>query len=99
MEFLQNLLPIIIYFLLIGLLIVGIVLGIKTIIALSKMEKVIDDVNEKMEKLNPIFSFIDFTSTKITSVADKIADLAGSAIGKLFSKKKSRKELKNEEDD
>ena len=99
MEALGNILPIIIYILLIILLAVGIVLGIKTIIALSKMEKVIDDVNEKMEKLNPIFSFIDFTSTKLTTAADRIADVAGSLLSKLFSKKKSRKELKNEEDD
>ena len=44
-------LPIIIMILLIIFLIIGIVLGIKAIIALDKAEKVIDNVNEKIQSL------------------------------------------------
>ena len=49
MEALSQTLPIIIYFLLIVLLIIAIVIGIKLITTLSKVDKLVDDVNEKLE--------------------------------------------------
>ena len=48
MEFLLQFLPIVIYFLLIIILVIGIVLGIKSIITITKVEKVVDDVNDKV---------------------------------------------------
>ena len=75
MLFLQEFLPIIIYFLLIILLIVGIILGVKAIKAIGKVEQVVDDVNKKVESLNGFFSVIDFTTDKIVSLSDKLIDL------------------------
>ena len=65
MEFWLTFLPLVIYILLIILLVVGIVLGIKTIITMTKVEKVVDNVNEKVESLNSVFNLIDFTTDKI----------------------------------
>lgn len=92
MEFWLTFLPLVIYILLIALLVVGIVLGIKTIITMNKVEKVVDNVNEKVESLNSIFSIIDFTTDKIASFTDKVVEVAGNIFGKLLFRKKGKKE-------
>ena len=99
MIFLQELLPIIIYFLLIILLIIGIILGIKAITAMNKVEKVVDDVNKKVESLNGFFSIIDFTTDKIVAFSDHLIDMLTSVFTRLFYKKKKNKndEKENEE--
>ncbi len=99
MYFLQDFLPIIIYILLIILLVVGIILGIKAITALGKVEKVVDDVNKKVESLNSFFSIIDFTTDKIVSLSDKVIDVISLAFSKLFSHKKKIKKTKVKEDE
>ena len=58
MDFWLSFLPVIIYILLIILLIVGIILGIKSIITVNKVEKVVDDVSEKVESLNGLFQIV-----------------------------------------
>ena len=98
MLFLQEFLPIIIYFLLIILLIVGIILGVKAIKAIEKVEQVVDDVNKKVESLNGFFSVIDFTTDKIVSLSDKIIDLIVNGFSKLFFKKKKVKKENMEEE-
>ena len=98
MLFLQEFLPIIIYFLLIILLIVGIILGVKAIKAFEKVEQVVDDVNKKVESLNGFFSVIDFTTDKIVSLSDKLIDLIVNGFSKLFFKKKKVKKENMEEE-
>ena len=98
MIFLQEFLPIIIYFLLIILLIVGIILGVKAIKAIEKVEQVVDDVNKKVESLNGFFSVIDFTTDKIVSLSDKLIDLIVNGFSKLFFKKKKVKKENMEEE-
>lgn len=95
MDFWLAFLPIIIYILLIIILIIGIILGIKSIITIKKVEKVVDDVNEKVESLNGLFHIVDFTTDKIVSLTDKVVDGLSGLAGKLFFRKKS----KNKEDE
>lgn len=95
MEFWLSFLPIIIYILLIIILIIGIILGIKSIITIKKVEKVVDDVNEKVESLNGLFHIVDFTTDKIVGLTDKVVDGLSSIASKLFFRKK----IKNREDD
>ncbi len=97
MEFLQIFLPIIIYFLLIIILIVGIILGIKFIRTTTKIEKVVDDVNDKVQSLNGLFSVIDFTTDKIVNLTDKLVDKISMLISKLFFRKNNKKENIEEE--
>lgn len=92
MEFWLSFLPLIIYILLIIMLVVGIILGIKTIITMNKVEKVVDNVNDKVESLNSIFSIIDFTTDKIASFTDKVVEVAGNFFGKLLFNKKGKKD-------
>ena len=99
MEFWLTFLPLIIYILLIILLTIGIILGIKTIITMTKVEKVVDNVNEKVESLNSIFNLIDFTTDKIATFTDKIVDAVGNLFSKLlFRKKKGKKVDDNEKE-
>ncbi len=98
MEFWLSFLPIIIYLLLIALLVVGIILGIKSIITVNKVEKVVDDVNEKVESLNGLFKIVDFTTDKIVTLTDKIVDAVSSVASKLFFHKKVKK-IKEEENE
>ena len=92
MEFLQDFLPILIYFLLIVILIIGIVLGINFIKTMKKVEKVVDDVNDKVESLNGFFKIIDFTTDKIASFTDKVVEVAGNLFSKVLFRKKRKDE-------
>ncbi len=94
MDFWLSFLPIIIYILLIILLIIGIILGIKSIITINKVEKVVDDVNEKVESLNSLFQIIDFTTDKLVSITDKVVDRISLLASRLFFRKKNKKEEK-----
>ena len=86
-SFLQTALPIIIYILLIVLLIIGIILGIRAIQTLNKVDKVVDDVNDKVQSLNGFFNLIDFTTDKIVSITDKVVDGVSGLIGIVFKRK------------
>ena len=85
--FLQTFLPIIIYILLIILLIVGIILGIRSIQTLNKVDKVVDDVNDKVQSLNGFFNLIDYTTDKLALFSDKFVNIISSVIKKVFVKK------------
>lgn len=82
-------LQIIIYFLLIIILVVGIILGIKSIKTMNKVEKVVDDVNNKVQTLNGFFNIVDFTTDKIVLLTDRIVDLISIGLTKIFKKKKN----------
>ena len=88
MEFLLQFLPIVIYFLLIIILVIGIVLGIKSIITITKVEKVVDDVNDKVQSLNSVFSIIDFTTDKLAMISEKVTNGITLFIDKIFKKGK-----------
>ena len=70
------------------LLLVLIILGIKLIITMDKIQKLVDNINTKVDSLNGLFSVIDFTTNKLTMVSDKIADAVTSLIKKIFNRKK-----------
>ena len=53
------------------LLIVLIILGIKLIITMNKIENIVDDINGKVRSLNGIFSVIDMTTDKLALLSDK----------------------------
>lgn len=96
MEFWLSFLPLVIYILLIILLVVGIILGIKTIITMNKVEKVVDNVNEKVESLNSVFNLIDFTTDKIAAFTDRLVEVAGSIFSKLLFRNKNKKRKKDD---
>ena len=98
MEFWLTFLPLVIYILLIILLVVGIVLGIKTIITMTKVEKVVDNVNEKVESLNSVFNLIDFTTDKIAGFNDRVIEVDGNLFNKVIFRKKRKRDDDYEEE-
>ena len=68
-------------------MIIGIILGIKSIITINKVEKVVDDVNEKVESLNGVFQIIDFTTDKLVTITDRVVDGLSTLASKVFFKK------------
>lgn len=93
MDFWLSFLPIVIYILLIAILIIGIILGVKSIITIKKVEKVVDDVNQKVESLNGLFHIVDRATDKIVSLTDRVVDGISGLASKIFSHKKKNKEV------
>lgn len=99
MEVLLQVLPIIIYFLLIIIIVVGIVLGIKLIITIDKVVKVVDDINEKVEQVTPLFDALGMVSDKVGGIIGTVISAIENLILKLFFKKKNNVEMESEEDE
>lgn len=95
-DYLNAVLPIVIYVLLIVLIIVGIVLGVKLIITMNKVEKVVDDVQGKISALDSMFNIIEITSGKITGVFERVIDFVSGIVERLFLGRRERNE-KDEE--
>lgn len=92
MEFWLSFLPIVIYLLLIVVLVVLIVLGTESIKAMKKVNKVVDDVNNKVESLNGLFNLIDYSADILSSFSDKLVDGLSGIVSKLFHRKKKKEE-------
>ena len=91
MDFLSTFLPIIIYLLLICLLIVGIILGLRLIRTLNRVDKVVDDVNNKVKTLDSFFSIVDFTTDKISAMSDWVVEALSSLFTRTFRRRKRKK--------
>ena len=95
MEFLNILLPTLLYIFGIILLIVLIILGIRTIELLDKINKLTDDINDKVSSLDNLFSVIDRTTDGISLISEKIINSVSNLIINLVSRKRKG----NEEDE
>jgi len=82
-----EILPIILYVLGSVLLVVLIILGIKLIITMNKIENVVDDINTKVKTLDGFFSVIDFTTDKLAMLSDRVVETISSFIRRLFVRK------------
>ena len=98
METLMQVLPIIIYFLLIIMIIVGIILGIKLIITIENVNNLVNDVKKKFDKVSPVFDVVGIVSDKMTSVFSTFASSVEGVVSKLFAKR-NRREMESEEDE
>ena len=84
---LTDVLPILLYILGSILLVVLIILGIKLIVTMNKIENVVDDINGKVKSLNGLFSMIDYTTDKLALLSDRFVDTVASLIRKIFVRK------------
>jgi len=99
MEFLGELLPLILYFLGAVLLFVLIMLVIKLISTVEKTNALLDDIQEKSQSLDGLFDAIESVGDTISSVNMQIVTGLAGLFGKIFSrsKKKKNKEMENED--
>lgn len=80
------------------LLVVLIVLGIKLIFTINKIDAMVDDINGKVSKLNNLFQIIDTTTDKLALVSDKVVDVISLLVRKIFIRdKKNGKESEEDE--
>lgn len=91
-----DILAILFYILLIVLVVALIILVINAIKTLDKVDKLVDDVSQKSEKLNGLFSIIDNTTDAVVGFSDTIVSFLSNAIGKIFNRKK---ESRNDEEE
>lgn len=96
MECLNEVFPVILYFLGSILLVVLIILVLKLMKTLKKMDTVIDDINAKSNKLNGVFDIVDNATDIISNVSDKMVGLIVNGISNLFSKKQKREDDEDE---
>jgi len=83
--------PIVLYTLGAVLLVVLIILGVKLINTIDKVNNLLDDSYKKIQSLNGLFDVIDTITDTLSSVNDKLVGTVSSIIEKLFKKKKNKK--------
>ena len=97
MEFLvEVLLPVILYVVAIILLIILIILGIRLIKVLNKVDRVMDNVEEKINTFDGALAVLKTASDGVASITDNLVFGVTSAISKIFGK--FRGNYKEEED-
>lgn len=93
MEFLNQLLPIIIYFLLSILLVVVIIFVIKAIKLLKSVNVLLEDIENKSQKLNGAFDLVDQITNSISKASDKAVKYISTTIKNFFKKRKKEEDI------
>lgn len=83
----NELLPVILYILGSVLLTTLIVLTIKLIITMNKIEKVVDNISVKVKTLDELFNVVGLITGKVTALTDKVVDNIALLVEKIFKKK------------
>ena len=89
----NDVLPVILYILGSILLVVLIILGIKLINTMNKIQVVVDDINKKVDSLDGLFSIIDMTTDKLALLSDRMVDGITYVIKKLLKPKNTGRNL------
>ena len=79
------------------LLVVTIILVIKLIISVNRVNALLDDVEDKMKTVNEVFGVIDKFTDSLVLVSDKVVDVLANFIAKFVIKKRKKKEEEEEE--
>ena len=95
----MEVLPIILYVLGAVLLVALIVLTIKLIYTVERVNVLLDGVERKMKTLDKIFGAVDNMADAFAALSDKVVDGIAGIISKVFGRKKKRnKNIEMEED-
>ena len=95
----MEVLPIILYVLGAVLLVALIVLTIKLIYSVERINVLLDGVERKMKTVDKIFGAVDNVADSFAALSDRVVDGIAGLINKLFSgRKKKKREIEEEED-
>lgn len=86
MEELLRYFPMVLYILGSILLVVLIILGIKLIKAVDKMNEILEDTYNKTKSLNGFFHVIDSITDTLSNFSDNLVSSVTNVIGKIFHK-------------
>lgn len=92
MEFLQILLYVLGSIFLVTL----IILTIKLIMSIDRVNAILDDVEDKMKTVDEVFSVVDKITDSVSLMSDRIVDTIVGFISKIFTTKKKSKKIKEE---
>lgn len=92
MEFLNAFLPILLYIFGIVLLIVLIILGIRLIQTIDRANRLLDDVEDKVNSLNGFFHIVDTITDNLAFLSDRVVGTISGFISKIFRRKKKEEE-------
>ena len=96
MDILNEIFPIILYFLGAILLIVVIILVTRLITTVDKVNVLLDDVEDKSQKLNGLFDSIERLGDTLSAANNKVTGFIASFASKFFKEKKRKKKEKKE---
>ena len=88
----ELLLKVIFYISLITLVVAGVVLVIKLIFTLKKVDGILDNVDHKANQLNGAFDIVDNVTGAINGVSGKIATAIYETVNKFVDRKKDKNE-------
>lgn len=80
------------------LLVVLIILGIKLINTIGKLDKVLDEADLRLKSFEKMFGVVDVVTDSMALVSDKVVDGIMFAIKKIFSKNKGKVDDLNEQE-
>ena len=90
---LNTLLTVCLYVLGIILLVVLIILGIKCIGVLNKVDRLVDDVEEKVSSFDGLFGIVDRLTDGIVVASDAIITGSADFLSKVFKRKKKEDDI------
>ena len=96
---LNEYLPILTYISLCVLIVLLLVIAVKVIKAMNKVELIVNDVNEKVKSLNGIFSIVDTVTDKISALTEIVSDSIIIFVKNIFNRKKKKIESEEETDE
>lgn len=96
-EVLSAYLPIMVNILLCVLIVFLIIICIKIIKTMNKLETIVDDVDRKVQSLNGVFRIVDGVTDKLSALTEVISDSIILFFRGLFKRKK--KNIKEEEEE
>lgn len=80
----NDVLPVVLYILGSVLLVTLIILTIKLIITMNKIDKVVDNITVKVKTLDEVFNVIGSVTGKFTTITDRIVDGIALLVEKIF---------------
>ena len=69
-------------------MVILIILGIKAIQMMDKMDRIMDNIEDKVNSLNGLFAVINKTTDSIDLISSKVVGVVTNTIGRLFRRKK-----------
>ncbi len=83
----DEVLPVILYILGAILLVALIVLTIKCTITVHKIDKVVDNITDKVTALDGVFSIVSAVSNKFTFITEQVVNIVCSLIERITKRK------------
>ena len=83
----NEILPVVLYILGAILLVALLVLAVKLTITVHKIDKIVDNITDKVTALDGVFSIVSAVSNKFTFITDKVVNIIYTLIEKITKRK------------